>query len=163
MSHALRRAAIVLIVWGLWLGCLTAVQPWFHPQSLVQWFLYGLLGGASFCCVFTGVAMLLHDLRRRGRAQICLRALVEESATTAVAVAGLAIALLGANFGLWMVYTGAGLGALGLAGIVREERARRRTLAWARERFGPHGRPIGAPPRRERKGPGRDAPKEERA
>ena len=37
---------------------------------------------------------------------------------------GVALALLGAGFGLWLILIGVGIGALGLGGIVREQRAR---------------------------------------
>ena len=45
------------------------------------------------------------------------------SATLAV---GLAIALVGASFGLWLLLIGVGVAVLGLGGLVREQLARRR-------------------------------------
>jgi hypothetical protein len=41
-------------------------------------------------------------------------------------IAGLALVLLGAGFGLWLILIGAGVSALGLGGLVREALARRR-------------------------------------
>jgi hypothetical protein len=125
---SLRRAAIVIIGWGLLLGLATAVQAPFGPR-IVE---YGLLGGASAACLAIGLAMWLHDARRRLALERA-RALAEDSFATVTLVAGLALALVGAGFGLWLVLIGAGVAGLGLGGLVREERARRR--AW-RERRG---------------------------
>jgi hypothetical protein len=120
-----RRAAIVLIVWGAWLGVATAVQAPFHPR-VIEW---GLLGGASAASLAAGLAVWVLDRRvRTGPA-----AIPDGSPGTGVLVAGLALALLGAGFGLWLILIGAGASALGLGLLAREERARRRAL---RERGG---------------------------
>lgn len=131
MSRALRRSAVVLIAWGLWLGALTAIQAAFVVQPFVKWFLVGLLGGASFAVLTCGVAVLVRDLLRR-RATLPVSTIVESSAATVTIVAGVALAILGANFGLWAAAIGGGLALLGVGGIVREERARRRALLRSR-------------------------------
>jgi hypothetical protein len=125
---AAKRAAVVMIGWGLLLGMATAVQTPFGPR-IVE---YGLLGGASAACLAIGLAMWLHDARRRLALERA-RTLADDSFATVTFVIGLAAALVGAGFGLWLVLIGAGIAALGLGGLAREERARRR--AW-RERHG---------------------------
>jgi hypothetical protein len=143
MTGALKRSSIVLIGWGLWLGCLTAIQAAFHPRPFVAWFIHGLLGGASFACLVTGGAMFVTDVIRRPRAHP-IDALVETSAATATLVSGLALALWGANFGLWAAFIGAGIALGGAGGMLREERARRRAIRWARQRRRAHQRASGA-------------------
>ena len=132
MSRAARRSAIVLLAWGLWLGALTAVQAIFVMQPFVRWFVTGLLGGASFAALCCGVALLTRDLLHR-RAELQIVALVEGSAATVALAAGFALALLGANFGLWAAYIGGALALAGFGGLVREERARRASLSRAQQ------------------------------
>ena len=124
---AVRRAAIVMIGWGLLLGLATAVQTPFGPRIME----YGLLGGASAGCVAIGLAMWLYDARRRLALERA-RALADDSFATVTLVIGLALAVVGAGFGLWLMLIGAGVAALGLGGVAREERARRR--AWRARR-----------------------------
>jgi len=131
MTRAARRSAIVLLGWGLWLGALTAIQAIFVMQPFVRWFVTGLLGGASFACLLCGLAVLARDLLRRGP-ELPIIALVESSAATVIFVAGFALALLGANFGLWAAYIGGTVALVGIAGLAREERGRRRSLSRAR-------------------------------
>jgi hypothetical protein len=125
-----RRAAIVLLGWGAWLGVLTAVQAPFGPRSIEV----EMLGSASGACLLAGGVLWLLDARAaRARAQ--RRAaperelLSDSSVASAGLVCGLALALLGAGFGLWLVLIGAGVTGLGAGGLVREARARRRALA----------------------------------
>jgi O-antigen/teichoic acid export membrane protein len=115
------RAAIVLIAWGAWLGVATAAQAPFHPHVIE----YALLGGASAATLLCGLLLWVVDAHERDRR---VRAIPGGSIATATLVSGLALALIGAGFGLWLILIGAGVAALGAAGLVREERARRRAL-----------------------------------
>jgi MFS family permease len=120
--RAARRAAIVMIGWGALLGIATAVQTPFGPRIIE----YGLLGGASAACLVTGIAMWAHDMLR-SRMHERPRVLADNSFATATLVAGMAVALVGAGFGLWLILIGAGIATLGAGGLVREALARRRS------------------------------------
>jgi hypothetical protein len=112
----------VLIGWGALLGIATAAQTPFGPR-IVE---YALLGGASAACLASGLAMLAYDTLRfhmRERPRV----LADNSFATATLVVGLAVALVGAGFGLWLILMGAGVAALGAGGLVREALARRRS------------------------------------
>ncbi len=124
----MRRAAIVLVAWGTWLGVWTAVQAAFRSVRGpfgVHWIEAVMLGGAAAACVLVGFALWALDARAGDGDPP--RALTTDSFTTATLIAGLALALLGAGFGLWLILIGAGVAALGAGGLVREERARRRS------------------------------------
>jgi hypothetical protein len=136
----MRRAAIVLLAWGAWLGALTAVQLAFagvRPHSVgLHPIEYWMLGGASGACLVTGLVLWRLDARggpRRTRG--APRLVFDDSVASATIACGLALALLGAGFGLWLILIGAGVIALGLGGLVREARARRRV----RRRLGDAG------------------------
>lgn len=123
----MRRAAVVLLGWGLWLGAMTAVQAAFrtvHGPFGVHWIEAAMLGGAAGACLLAG--LLLWALDVRGGERERPRALASDSAATATLTAGLALALVGAGFGLWLILIGAGLSGLGLGGLIRERLARRR-------------------------------------
>jgi hypothetical protein len=122
-----RRAAIVLIAWGSWLGVMTAVQAAFRSVRGpfgVHWIEAAMLGGAATACVLGGLVLWVLDARRG--AGEGARVLASDSLATATLVAGLALALIGAGFGLWLILIGAGVTALGAGGLVRETLARRR-------------------------------------
>jgi hypothetical protein len=123
----LRRASIVLLGWGVWLGVLTALQAPFRtikgPLG-VHWIEAAMLGGAALACFVGG--LLIWALDARAGAGERPRLVASDSVATATLVAGLALALLGAGFGLWLILIGAGLAALGLGGLMREALARRR-------------------------------------
>jgi hypothetical protein len=122
-----RRAGIVLVGWGLWLGVMTAVQAAFrsvHGPFGVHWIEAAMLGAAATACVLAGLALWALDARAGDGERP--RVLAGDSVATATLIAGLALALLGAGFGLWLILIGAGIGALGLGGLVREALARRR-------------------------------------
>lgn len=118
----MRRAAVVLFAWGLWLGVLTAVQAVFAPK-LIQ---FSIPAVASAACVAAGLVVWALDARRAGSERP--RLIADSSLATVTLVLGLALALLGAGFGLWLILIGAGILALGLGGVMREQRARSRTL-----------------------------------
>jgi hypothetical protein len=123
----MRRAAVVLVGWGLWLGLLTAVQAAFRsirgPLG-VHWIEAVMLGGAAVVCALVGLVLWLFDSRAGKSEQP--RVLAGDSVATATLVAGLALTLLGAGFGLWLILIGVAVSALGFGGLVREGRARRR-------------------------------------
>lgn len=124
----MRRAAIVLLGWGAWLGVMTAVQLAFapvRPHSVgLHPIEYEMLGAASGACLLTGLALWWLDVRRT--VSQGPQALPESSIAAATVAGGLALALLGAGFGLWLILIGAGVTVLGAGGLVREQRARRR-------------------------------------
>lgn len=124
----MRRAAVVLLAWGLWLAVLTGVQAVFAPK-LIQ---FSIPAVASAACLAAGLVVWALDARQaRGERP---RLIADSSIATVTLVLGLAVALLGAGFGLWLILIGAGILALGLGGVMREQRARARTLH--RERSG---------------------------
>lgn len=123
----MRRAAIVLVGWGLLLAAMTALQAPFasvkgpfglHPIE------YIMLGSASAACLLAGVTVWTLD-ERAGSGE-APRTIADGSFATAVLIVGLALALLGAGFGLWLILIGAAVTMLGMGGLVREGRARRR-------------------------------------
>ncbi len=123
----MRRAGIVLVAWGLWLGVMTAVQAAFrsvHGPLGVHWIESAMLGSAACASILVG--LLLWSLDARAGDEERPRALASDSLATATLIAGLALALLGGGFGLWLILIGAGVSALGLGGVVRETLARRR-------------------------------------
>jgi hypothetical protein len=124
----IRRAAIVLLAWGAWLGLFTAVQAPFHPHVIE----YGLLGGASAAALLAGILLWAIDARRAADRRRL--AIPDSSVATVTLVGGLSLALVGAGFGLWLILIGAGVAALGAGGLVREARARRRALREGRLR-----------------------------
>ncbi|HLB21683.1 MAG TPA: hypothetical protein VK605_06200 [Solirubrobacteraceae bacterium] len=123
----MRRAAIVLLAWGAWLGVMTAAQAPFRSIKGpfgVHWIEAAMLGGAAATCVLAGLVLWALDARAGERESA--RVLATDSLATTTLVAGLALALLGAGFGLWLILIGASVAALGAGGLARETRARRR-------------------------------------
>ncbi|MGH2852001.1 MAG: hypothetical protein ACRDLP_15465 [Solirubrobacteraceae bacterium] len=119
----MKRSAIVFAAWGAWLGVWTAVQLLFlhaaFPERTIQWV---MLGGAAAAALVTGAAIWLLGARRSRHTQTQL--ITRESSATATVAVGLAILLLGASFGLFLLLIGVGVTLVGLGGIVREGRAR---------------------------------------
>jgi hypothetical protein len=106
---------------------LTALQAPFraiHGPLGVHWIEAVMLGAAAAACLLGGVVLWALDARRGAGERA--RLLARDSFATATLVAGLALALLGAGFGLWLILIGAGVTALGVGGLVRETLARRR-------------------------------------
>ncbi len=118
----MKRAAIWLLAWGAWLGVLTGVQAAFEPK-VIQ---FAIPGVASVACITAGLALWAADTQRDHAERS--RLITDSSVATATLMVGVALALVGAGFGLWLILIGVGIGALGLGGIVREQRARGRTL-----------------------------------
>ncbi len=118
----MRRAAVVLLVWGLWLAVLTGVQAVFAPK-LIQ---FAIPAVASAACVLVGLVVWALDIRQ---GQVDGPRLITDSSVATIAlVVGVAVALIGAGFGLWLILIGVGITALGLGGVVREQRERSREL-----------------------------------
>lgn len=124
----MRRAAVVLLAWGAWLGALTALQAVFAPKPIQ----FSIPALATAACVTAGLVVWALDARR-GQAERP-RLIADSSSATVTLIVGLALALLGAGFGLWLILIGAGITSLGLGGLVREQRARARTLRGERSR-----------------------------
>jgi hypothetical protein len=117
-----RRAAVVLFVWGLWLAVLTGVQVVFAPK-LIQ---FAIPAVASAACVLVGLAVWALDVRQGDVDEP--RLITDSSVATVALVLGAAVALIGAGFGLWLILIGVGIVALGLGGVIREQRGRSRAL-----------------------------------
>lgn len=123
----MKRGPIVLLGWGLWLGVMTALQAPFRSIKgpfVVHWIEAVMLGAAAAACLLVG--LMLWALDSRHGVSERPRVLASDSLATATLIAGLALALLGAGFGLWLILIGAGVSALGGGGLVREMLARRR-------------------------------------
>ncbi len=118
----MKRAAIWLLAWGAWLGVLTGAQAAFEPK-LIQ---LAIPAVASAACISCGLALWASETYRGHDARP--RLIADSSFATVTLMVGVALALLGAGFGLWLILIGVGIGALGLGGIVREQRARGRAL-----------------------------------
>jgi hypothetical protein len=117
----MRRAAIVLVGWGGWLGALTALQAAFRSirgPFGVHWIEAVMLGAASGACLLSGTVLWALDARRDEAERP--RFLTADSFATAALATGLSLALLGAGFGLWLILIGAAVSALGAGGLVRE-------------------------------------------
>ena len=56
----MRRAAVVLLVWGLWLAVLTMCRPCFAPK-LIQ---FATAAVASAACVLVGLVVWALDMRQ---------------------------------------------------------------------------------------------------
>lgn len=115
----MRAEWIVTLVWGLLLGGLLALQFLF-PTHVESW---ELAGGAAGLTLLLAVA--LYPYRRR--AEPLVRRIPDTSYSTVAAAAGASIAIMGFAFGAWLFLPGLGLLAFGLAGVVRELVAERRT------------------------------------
>jgi hypothetical protein len=111
------RGGLVLALWGLYLGIFALVLWIWGPYTLPPLILTCAAGAA----VLAGIALAAWPAREPPA-----RPLPEISLPAALAAAGAATALYGVSFGLWLVLIGAGLAALGIAGVARELRAERR-------------------------------------
>jgi hypothetical protein len=106
------RESVPTGLWGLFLVVLTLVLLGWERSPLQL----GLLGGAGAAALV--LAAVLRRLPGRGRAPEA----PETSYPVLVLAAGLALALAGAAFGLWLLLPGLGLAVAGAAGAVREAR-----------------------------------------
>lgn len=116
------RGAVVLLGFALWLAVLTVVQAIFAPKVIQL----SIPAASVAACLLAGLVVWALDARTGPRESV--RLISDGSAATVTLVLGLATALVGAGFGLWLILIGAGITALGLGGVVREQRARAREL-----------------------------------
>lgn len=113
----MRRGTFVVLAWAAWVTVLAAVLFAWTPGDWTQW---APFAGAAAGAWVLGIVLLVRRLRARG--------LVPDFSPGAVLVAaGLAALAQGASLGVWLVYVGAGLVAVGLAAVVRETLVARRT------------------------------------
>jgi hypothetical protein len=121
----MRRAAIVAVAWGAWLAIWTGLLFVFvHAAFPTRQIEYDMLGSAAFAAVLAGFVVWRLDARARDHDSP--RLLSDDSLAAVTLAIGLAMALVGASFGLWLILIGAGVAALGLGGLVREQLGRRR-------------------------------------
>jgi hypothetical protein len=120
-----RGGWIVLVGWGALLVAFALVQLTFEPKAIEL----VLLGGSGLVVVVGGLVALLADRRGWGRRTTLggtSRDVVRWTSGASVAVAvGVCLLVLGWELGAWMIGIGAGVTALGLAGVVRETRGTR--------------------------------------
>src|SRR5207248_9528871 len=91
-GRVMRRAAVVLLAWGAWLGVAAAVPAPFHPRVIE----YGLLGGAAAATLVAGLVLWAFASRRPARRG--WRAMSASSGARAALPGGLPRVLLGAGF-----------------------------------------------------------------
>jgi hypothetical protein len=114
-------AGAAVAVWGALLaGLALMLALWAPGDELANLLLWGAaLGAAVLAAALTVVA-------RRAPAEPRVRAVPDMSPGAALVALGLIAVLLAAPAGLWLVFVGAGLIALGAANLVRELTAARR-------------------------------------
>jgi hypothetical protein len=129
----MRRSAVVFVAWGLWLGVWSGVQLVFlHatlPERTIQWV---MLGGAAAGALASGAA--IWQFGRARPTPETPKLITDDSAATAAFAVGLAVALVGASFGLFLLLIGGGIAGLGLGGLIREQIARGRDREQGRVR-----------------------------
>jgi hypothetical protein len=112
-----------ILLWALYLAILWAALWAFGVPDAES---IGLLGAASLLCAATGASTFW-----RGRRGVAPHGdggtrlepdMSVATAWTALAVATLMVSLV---FGPWLAFTGAGMLALGVGGLIRERRAAR--------------------------------------
>jgi chromate transport protein ChrA len=103
------RPSVVLLVWSGILLVLAIVLLAWTQSALVNGLLFG---AAALTGVLAVVALAVREPRRR--------VVPDVSLATAVTGIGVALALAGSAFGVWLVLIGAGVVVLGLSGIVKE-------------------------------------------
>ena len=113
-----RASALVVLGWAAWLTVLVSVLLVWTPGDWLQWLPFVAAAGGAW---LLGLFLLL---RRRAAGEP--RLVPDLSPATVLVALGAAALLNGASFGLWLVLVGAGILAIGLAGLVRELLAARR-------------------------------------
>jgi peptidoglycan/LPS O-acetylase OafA/YrhL len=119
----MNRPSVPILLWGVYLAVLSGV--------LVVIFGYtdpaepALLGGSAGMVLVFGLLVALRRMRTdRGEP----RALPDLSPPMPWIAASIVFLLLGVDLGPWLALIGGGMLAIGVGGLVREERAQRRTL-----------------------------------
>ena len=108
-------AAVVLLAWAFLHVVLVGILLGWTRDPLQV----GLMAGSGGAVALLALALLAyrHDFR--------LRLVPDLSLASVLLAFGVAAALVGTAFGLWLVLLGGGAAALGLAGWARELRAER--------------------------------------
>jgi peptidoglycan/LPS O-acetylase OafA/YrhL len=119
----LREGAVAILAWAVLLAALAAML-WIWTEDAIP---IAMLGGAAVATAALGLVAALRRRRREG-----LRAVPDLSLATALVGVALAAMLAGAEAGLWLVYVGGGLLALGAGGVARELLAARRAARRSR-------------------------------
>jgi hypothetical protein len=118
------------LFWGL-LMCLLAVlgiTVFDEPVVKFSALMFGIGGAMVLLAVVLAVTGL-------GESRVpAVEALPNLSPSAAATATGVVLAGLGAIWGLWLVYIGAGVVVIGAAGLARELRAQRRSLREAQRR-----------------------------
>jgi hypothetical protein len=121
-----RSAAWIFLLLGVLLGITTAGLAAWDERALA----IVLLGAAAGASLLTALALIVLSAAPAKRAARWdpddVLALPDVSAGAAAVGAGACVAVLGLVFGMFMVMLGAGVMLLGLAEVVREQRALRR-------------------------------------
>jgi hypothetical protein len=113
------RAAVPVLVWAALLTVLASVLWIWTPDHLPPAIFSGAAG-------ITWVLGLLVLLRRRPPSRV--RAAPDLSLASAMVALAVALMVIGALLGPWLVLIGAGALAVGLGGVGRELVAQRRTV-----------------------------------
>ena len=122
----MRGAALVVLGWGLLNGLILIPMPTIFNEDPFPAIQYAAVP------VATAIVAALIWLRR-GRAENedpdSERFVTDASMASAAVGIAIALMVLGVTFGVWLVAIGAGIGFLGVGGLVRELRAERRWRA----------------------------------
>jgi hypothetical protein len=146
VNGARKPAYPPLALWGVFLSVLTGVGVIFFGTSVST---PALLGGAA---AFALVLALALAVTRRSVQVEGGGTDPDGSPATVWLALSLALMMAGVALGLWLVFIGGGMAAIGVAGVVRELRAQRAAGREARGLAGPHPPPLrqveaGAAPR----------------
>jgi hypothetical protein len=114
------RGFLVVLIWGVLLAALVAVQGAFPSR----WLQVGLAAGVAAVVLLLGALLAL-----RPADEDRVRLLPESSYATVLAAVGVVMVAMGLVFGSWLYLIGAGVLALGLGGVARELVAARRRAA----------------------------------
>jgi hypothetical protein len=118
------RPPVPILLWGVYLAVLSGV--------LIVIFGYtdpaepALLAGTAGVVLVFGLLVALRRLGRVDRGEP--HALPDLSPPMPWIAVAILFLLLGVELGLWLALIGAGMLAIGIGGVVREQRAQRRTL-----------------------------------
>jgi amino acid transporter len=125
-----RRAAIPLVVWAVLLTC-AAVALWIYSHS---WLNATLITGAAVLTYLIALGFVIRHRRMpdaseaRAHPELAVRAVPDLSFGSALIGIAIATMVFGVEFGLFLVYIGAGLLLLGVVILAIEVRGERRAL-----------------------------------
>jgi hypothetical protein len=118
-----KTGALVLLIWSLLLAIHVPVMAAIFNENSTSVL---LLGGAAAATALVSLGVWVGRRRAEGEDPDVERPVTEVSMASALLGAALALMLLGAQFGVWLVLIGAGLLLAGFGGVARELRAERR-------------------------------------